>query len=363
MTRILTLALPLLLAVAHEATAQEWAKKMFKTTSHDFGTVARGSKQEFSFQFSNIYKEEVHIASVRSSCGCTSPSVTKDTLKTYETSEIVAVYNTKSFLGYKGATITVTIDRPFYAEVQLAVSGYIRSDVVFTPGVVDLGSIEAGSGAEAKVEVAFVGREDWQITDVRSANKFLEVELDEGQRGGGRVNYKMVVRLKPGAPAGYLQDQLSVVTDEAGSNSLSLPVEGQVISPLTVSPASVMLGVVKPGETVKKRLVVRGTKPFKIVSVKCDDMSSFKFVLPEDGAKTLQFVALEYVAGNEAGKVAQTIKIETDLGTGLVAECVATATVKPAAVPQKPMAEKPAAEKPAVEKPAESEKPAEPESN
>ena len=47
---------------------QEWATKMFATTSHDFGTVARGQRTEFEFVLENLYVEDVHIASVRASC-------------------------------------------------------------------------------------------------------------------------------------------------------------------------------------------------------------------------------------------------------------------------------------------------------
>jgi len=32
-------------------SAQDWATKMFKKTSHDFGFVARGAKAEFAFEF------------------------------------------------------------------------------------------------------------------------------------------------------------------------------------------------------------------------------------------------------------------------------------------------------------------------
>jgi len=58
-----------------QTLAQDWAKKMFKVTKHDFGTVARGAKSEFRFEFENIYEEDLHIAGVRSSCGCTSPVI------------------------------------------------------------------------------------------------------------------------------------------------------------------------------------------------------------------------------------------------------------------------------------------------
>jgi hypothetical protein len=328
MRLILILALPLLLAVNSHASAQEWAKKMFPVTEHPFGTVARGSKQEYRFQIKNIYKEEVHIAGVESSCGCTTPEVTKETLKSLETGEIVAVFNTRSFLGAKAATLTVKIDQPYYAEVQLTVDGYIRSDVVFDPGVVQFGSSDAGEGAETKVKIAYAGRDEWEIVDIRSANRHLEVELDETYRGGGRVNYDMTVRLKPDAPVGYILDQLVVVTDDSGAKTVSVPVEGQVLSPMTVSPASLFLGVVKPGESVKKRIVVRGKKPFRILNVTCSD-PSITVDQPDDDSKPLHFLSVEFKGGSQAGKIVDKIHIETDLGSGICGECVASATVEP----------------------------------
>jgi hypothetical protein len=61
------------------AAGQQWAQKMFlkcnDSLSHDFGVVARGSKAEYDFEFQNIFEEEVHVASVRSSCRCTQPQV------------------------------------------------------------------------------------------------------------------------------------------------------------------------------------------------------------------------------------------------------------------------------------------------
>jgi hypothetical protein len=289
--------------------------------------VARGSKQEFAFEFTNLYKEEVHVASVRSSCGCTTPRVTQPTLKTHEKSQILATYNTGSFDGAKNATVTVVFDRPFPAEVQLLVSGYIRRDVVFDPGAVEFGSVELGTGKRSAIQITYAGRSDWEIADVRSASRHVEVELQEVERVGGRISYKMIVNLKPTAPAGFINDQLTIVTNDEGARYVSLPMEGQVVSPLTVSPASLFLGVLAPGDTAKKRLVVRGNKPFRILNVKCD-AEGFKFDKPGEESKELHFVSVEFTAGNKPGEVAQKIQIETDLGGGLTAQCQATATVK-----------------------------------
>ncbi|MCA9145414.1 MAG: DUF1573 domain-containing protein [Planctomycetaceae bacterium] len=318
-----------LLAGSPELSAQEWAKKMFKTTSHDFGSVARGAKAEFSFEFENLYEEDLHVASVRSSCGCTTPTITKRDLKTFEKSQIVATYNTRSFLGQKGATVTVVIDKPYYAEVQLSVEGYIRSDVVFDPGEVNFGEVEQYNAAEKKLTVTYAGRSDWKITDVRSANEHFEVELAEKERSGGRVAYDMIVRLTNGAPSGYFQDQLNIITDDSGSKSIPVLVQGSVVSPLTVSPASLILGTLEPGQIVKKQLIVRGNRPFRILRIECSD-GCFSFDPPGQEPKQLHFIPVTFTA-DASGVVSQSITIQTDLGNGAIASCVAAGTVRDSA--------------------------------
>ncbi|MGO8749445.1 MAG: hypothetical protein ACLQNE_26090 [Thermoguttaceae bacterium] len=52
------------LLLAIPCAAQEWAEKMFTVRSYDFGNVARGAKAEFAFELTNLYLEDVHIASV-----------------------------------------------------------------------------------------------------------------------------------------------------------------------------------------------------------------------------------------------------------------------------------------------------------
>ena len=326
MIRTLTIA-TLLLLTAH-SHGQEWAKKMFKAQKHDFGSVARNSKQEFAFELNNLYLEDVHIASVRSSCGCTSPRITKQTLKTYEKSQIIAKYNTHSFLGSRGATLTVVIDKPYYAEVQLRVTGYIRSDLVFEPNVIDFGSVPEGSPAEAKMRVSYAGNDQWRIQDVRSASEFLSVDLKELRRGGGRVDYEMSVKLKPGAPAGVLQEQLTLISNASSRKNAPLSVEGQIISPLAVSPASLFLGILQTGDETSKRLVIRSKEPFRILNINYDQ-ECLEITKPSgDTAKKVYLLPVKFTA-IKPGKVARTIEIETDLN-GAKVTCIATAAVKEA---------------------------------
>lgn len=319
------LALVLVLAPAATASAQEWARKMFEATSHDFGAVARGAKVEYRFKLTNIYEEEVHIASVHSSCGCTSPQITKDSLKTYEESAILAVFNTRSFTGQKSATVTVSIDRPFPAEVQLHVSGYIRSDIVVYPGEAEFGSVDQGSPSEKELEVNYAGRNDWKIVQVKSGNPHLAAKVVETQRGGGNVSYKLHVQLKPDAPAGYFKDQVTLVTNDARATEVPVEVEGKVLAEITLSPSSLFLGVVKPGQKVTKQVVVQAKKPFKIKNIRCDD-PSFEAKL-DDASKTVHVVPITFTAGDKSAKIERKIRIETDLGADISSELKAYAQI------------------------------------
>lgn len=312
------------LTFTSSAQAQAWAKKMFKEQAHDFGTVARGANVEHRFVFQNIYKEDVHIAYVRSSCDCTEPSVTISSLKTWDKSEIVAKFNTKSFTGHRSATVTITIDKPFYAEVQLNVKGHIRGDVVFSPGSARFGEIEQAAPAEKTVQVQHVGRSTWRIEDVRSDSDHLEVELSDPVVVGGRVTYEMTVRVLSGAPAGFLTDQLVLVTNDSSGRSIPLVVEGKIKPAIEVSPAVLIMGSVAPSEAATKKLLIRGKEPFKIVRIECDDC--FEFDFDPEVSKKVHFVPVKFVS-DKAGKVEKVVKVVTDFN-GIETEFVARADVK-----------------------------------
>lgn len=308
------------------AIGQEWARKMFSENSHDFGVVARGAKAEYRFALQNIYEEDVHIAGVQSSCGCTRPELTTHTLKTWEKGEVVAVFNTRTFLGSRNATIKVIIDKPYYAEVHLDITGYIRSDVVFEPGEVNFGEVDQGEGAEQQVRVNYAGRSNWEITDIRSANENFEVELKDPVRRGGSISYDMIVRLKPDAPAGYINDQLTLVTNDGYRQSIPLAVEGRVRSPLMISPTPLVLGVLHSGEEVQKKLLVRASAPFRITSVTCDN-EDITFDFDAEKSAKMHFIPFTFTAG-DAGTIERTIHIETDLPGNISAEVVANGEVK-----------------------------------
>jgi len=318
MLRRVVLASLVIVLGAPAAWGQEWARKMFETTEHDFGSVARYAKAEYAFKLKNIYMEDVHIASVSSTCGCTTPRIEKELLTTYEEGAIVAHFNTDRYQGDRGATLTVRIDKPFPARVQLHVRGHIHGEVKVEPGSVDLGTIEFGSPVARTVRLSRNGRSDWKIEEVQCANPYLETELAEVRRSGWSVEYELSVRLAENAPAGYINDHLQLVTNDRRGTAFPVLVEGRVLPPVTVSPSALFMGVVETGGKVTKRLVIRGKTPFRILSIECEDSSFEVGEYRTDVARPVHVVPVTFVAGKGtgAGKIAQMIRIETDLSDG-----------------------------------------------
>lgn len=307
------------------APAQEWVRDMFETRDHDFGIVPRGAKAEYAFEFTNNYQETLHIASVRSSCGCTSPRFEKADIKTYETGQIICQFNTSSFIGSKSAVVTVVFDRPFYGEMQLMVKGTIRSDIVTEPGEIQFGEVEQGASKATAVKVSYAGSNQWQISDVRSVNKHLGVELGQASRNNaGQIEYLMKVRLKDSAPAGEFSDQIVLVTNEREYNLVTIPVRGNILPPLVV-PVSVELGTVKTGATITSRIVVRGKEPFEITKVECQD-ERFEFK-PSPGKKPAHIIPVTFNSGAEAGAFRNRVTVHTTLSDGGTASTIVSGNV------------------------------------
>jgi len=311
----------LLVGLTRPAEGQDWPKLLFKTTSHDFGTVARGAVAEYRFKMENPYNEDVHIKRVTSSCGCTQPTVTKPLLKTWETGEIVATLDTRRFLGQKEARVEVHFDQPFPAVYTLRVSAYIRSDVVFEPGEVQFGSVFQGQGVKKQVSVSYAGRPSWKILVAGTDSPLLGLQIAETGRTVdpqtklGKVTYEMWVSVKPTAPAGYFKDLVYLQTDDTNQQTARIPitVEGLVVPSLSVNPAVVMFNTVSAGQTESRNIVLSGQKerPFRILEVEGPD-SRFHFAVPKT-ANSHQVITVDFHAGDTPGKISGKIRIKTDL--------------------------------------------------
>ncbi|MDA8745440.1 DUF1573 domain-containing protein [Rubripirellula amarantea] len=309
------------------ASGQNWYDAAFPTQHHDFGTVAVGAKTEFMFPVTNTLSSTMHFQSIRASCGCTTPTILNDYLEPGQTGFIKAKFNTDTFRGKKGATLTLVMDQPFYSEIRLKVDGYIRSDMVFHPGSIDFGQVSQGDVATKSSKVLYAGRSDWQIVDIRSNRPWLMPTLKETVRRGGTVNYEITVDVREDAPTGPFQDELVVVTNDRNMPEVPLRVTGNVESALTISPVALALGSLKPGEQVSARFVLIGKTAFEIDSITAEGWDvDFD---PSTEPKKMHVIEprLTYT-GNQGGPQKASLVIKTTGEQSVTAKGLITADIR-----------------------------------
>jgi Protein of unknown function (DUF1573) len=308
----LTLAAPPVDGSSVSAQQVSWASSLFEKPTHDFGTVARGALTEHVFEFKNNTGSDIVVGGVRASCGCTTPSIVKQVVKAGEIGGIRAKLNTMSFLGQKGATITVTFNSPNFTEVQLRVDGYVRRDIVFNPGVCDFGEIEEGKSAKKTITLEYAGRADWKVERVTCGNPACKLELKETHRGGGRVGYEVICELADDAPAGSLHTtELMFETNDQRLKRVPLAMSGKVVSPIEISPNMLFLSEVKKGASLDKSIFVKGKSEFEITSLQVSS-EGIQATKPE-GKKTLFRIPISITVPDVAGPFAQEIVLTTNM--------------------------------------------------
>ena len=91
--------------VATLANAQGVIK--FDTESHDFGKIEEGTVATFVFTFKNTGTTPVVISNASPSCGCTTPSWTKEPVMSGKTGSVTASFSSAGRPGNFAKTVTV----------------------------------------------------------------------------------------------------------------------------------------------------------------------------------------------------------------------------------------------------------------
>ena len=94
-------------AAAAPATTLTADNMNFVADNHDFGDVQEGPTADYEFTFKNTGKEPIIIQRVQPSCGCTTPSYSKEPIAPGKTGTIKASYNTSGRPGQFTKTLTV----------------------------------------------------------------------------------------------------------------------------------------------------------------------------------------------------------------------------------------------------------------
>lgn len=97
----------------------------FDGESFDFGDIKPGSKVEHTFNLKNSGKRELIIRDVKSSCGCTAVSPSKNMIAANESVPLKVVFDSTGKSGRQNKTITVITNDPKNPTSMLRISSNI----------------------------------------------------------------------------------------------------------------------------------------------------------------------------------------------------------------------------------------------
>ena len=259
------------IAAQQPASNEPWANKLFGgVTSHDFGTVAKGSQLKFSFRMTNIYKVPLEITSIRPECGCVTVTKSTNVIQPNETAELHINMDGRRITGPKTVKIHVTVGPQFISTATLSVSAATRQNVELNPGEIVFGVVHRGATPTQIIDVQHSGGANWRFDEIiKNSNAPFELRVEDlkGRLGAGKTGYRIFATLKADATPGEFKQEVLLKTNDPATQILTFFISGNVLAPLVATPPTWEVSVPKLGAPVDRKVSIMGSQPFRITRV------------------------------------------------------------------------------------------------
>ena len=289
------------------------AQPSFAERNKDLGSASRGSVIEYGIKLTNKYSQDMHVAGVRTSCGCSTASVGKSTLAPGESTYLNINIDTNKYAGSRTFTIYTTFDRPNYEEQSVTVTAYSRDDLILSSPTLSYGTVKAGSEPTAQTTITYSGgNRGWTIKPIVADNGYVIPKLEEVSRQNGNISYRLSVQLRNDLPPGSWHTDVWLDTNDTTAGKIRVPLKVEVQPILTAAPENLDFGRIQKEGQLERKLVLRGAEPFTITKIEGLD-PNIEVTGQSDVAKNVQVLNLKYKAGTNPGEFDKRLKIITDL--------------------------------------------------
>lgn len=289
---------------------------------HNFGDVPHGTICVHKFTVTNIYDVPMQITEVRKSCQCLDFVPMTRVLQPNETADFVITMNAGKFVGFNAQTFYVSFGPKFVSTAVIRVQATSKTDVTVNPGAVTFGTVPQGAKAAQAVTIRYSGSgRSWKLTEVVPPTGPFDVTLTETSRGGplrGGAEYRVDVSLKPTAPAGPISEQITLKTNDTANPLVTVNVTGVVAAPLELAPSRVVMGGISVGKSGSQRVLIRASKPFKVLGVDGAGDGLSVELPASPAALPVQVVTVKYEP-TQPGVLTRELRIRTDLDGGATA--------------------------------------------
>jgi hypothetical protein len=151
-------------------------------SSRDIKLNAGEGQVSVEFPFKNDTNSVVTITSLKSSCGCSEPTVNAKIIPSGEKAVVKVVYTPGDRTGPQSAQITVVTDEAGVAPVSLRLRVDIKPAVALLPRLVRWS--KSDGAAPRTIEIKQLGERPVRILEVKPASDALSAEFTSGEEAG-----------------------------------------------------------------------------------------------------------------------------------------------------------------------------------
>lgn len=217
----------------------------FESDKHDFGMIDEGLQAVHEFTFTNTGNAPVILSDVRASCGCTTPSWTKEPIAPGAKGSIKASYNSEGRPGNFTKSITITSnaiepskvvyikgivdpkkEKPTFTADQLKVSPKAALD----KSTHNFGKIEKGQKVSAKFTIKNTGKSPLTLASVQAACNCITHTLDKEAIATGK-SAVLEITYSP-TYDGINSDIVTIITNDLNKSKHSITISGDVVESL-----------------------------------------------------------------------------------------------------------------------------------
>ena len=233
----------------------QFSEITFDEHIHDFGVVEPEDRPQYHFTFRNTGEADLVISKVKPSCGCTAVLLSAETIKPGGHGEIKVSLNPQGRRGKQELTVAVHSNAKDQSVVKLTLQGRIKATVAVSPERIFFRSVNNQENHEKRIRVLDSGHGKLSILSVETTSSFLMAEILP-LNSDALITDEVKVLLHSGAPVGRFKETLTIHSNDKHRPRFDVSIEGNVLGPITVSPAHLFFGFITPGEGPQREILL-----------------------------------------------------------------------------------------------------------
>ena len=292
--------------LTEKSTINDGPAIRFDRAMYDFGEVAAGRRINHIFQYTNVGNKILKIASIQSSCNCTTNHFSHDLVLPAKSGEIPVIYTAKG-VGKQTEQLKVFSNDPIKPVTVLTITGNVRPLPFATPP--KLFFTTKNSKKEIHLRQLSQGAVRILKLDATSPN-IITHDYESGSNVNGQSTIS--VSLDESTVSQSFRAKLLIHIDHPDVTTIEVPIQYTPAAAIKVTPARIFMGITKSDESLTYSVSIRSKddNPFEITDVTVDSPYLTTKTTEVESAKEF---ALEVGVRPNApeGIIKETIKVHT----------------------------------------------------